>query len=57
MKEKKNESKEILKKLTNIAEKDFGKKCKDYAPTCPICVIHRSIENLKYFLEEVFDEE
>lgn len=57
MKEKKNESKEILKKLTNIAEKDFGKKCKDYAPICPICVIHRSIENLKYFLEEVFDEE
>ncbi len=40
-----------INELKKTIEKNFGKKCKDYAPFCTACIIWHAYETIKKGLE------
>jgi hypothetical protein len=36
-----------IKRLKQLAKRDYGK-CKDYSPTCCVCVMNKAISDIKH---------
>lgn len=43
----------LIKKLDKIFEKEFGKMCSDFEPSCPQCKVHLIYNKFK---KDLFDE-
>ncbi len=43
---------ENIAEIRKYVEKNFGPKCKDYAPLCASCEVYRALEALEWLIKD-----